>query len=71
MAKANDIGIIPWGALAEGFLTGKVSITSANQSLSFSMEGLGVDPHPPNHITAQERPTNRHQARGILGAPLW
>ncbi|ELR21933.1 oxidoreductase, putative [Acanthamoeba castellanii str. Neff] len=23
MAKANDIGIIPWGALAEGFLTGK------------------------------------------------
>jgi len=34
MAKAYDIGIIPWGALAEGFLTGKVSIASANQSPS-------------------------------------
>lgn len=26
MARAHDIGIIPWGALAEGFLTGKVPL---------------------------------------------
>jgi aryl-alcohol dehydrogenase-like predicted oxidoreductase len=25
MARATDIGIIPWGAVAEGFLTGKVT----------------------------------------------